>query len=39
MSGTIERQFFSRSSTFASFAGRFIERSTFGLACWNGMSR
>ena len=39
MSGQIARQFRSRSSTLASLAGRFIAFSTFGLACWKGMSR
>src|SRR5690606_16408464 len=39
ISGQIRRQLASRSSTFASFAGRFIALRTCGLACWKGMSR
>lgn len=39
ISGAILRQLRMRSSTLASFAGRFIAFSTGGAACWNGMSR
>ncbi|MNP38681.1 hypothetical protein D3C76_1322110 [compost metagenome] len=38
-SGQISRQFLIRARVLSSKAGRFIDLSTFGLACWNGMSR
>ena len=38
-SGHMRRQFCTRSSVFSTAPGRFIRRSTRGLACWNGMSR
>jgi hypothetical protein len=39
MSGTISRHRRIRSSVFSCAAGRFMARSTVGLACWKGMSR
>ncbi|MNW62687.1 hypothetical protein D3C74_408330 [compost metagenome] len=38
-SGQISRQFLMRAKVLSSKAGRFIDFNTFGLACWNGMSR
>ncbi|MNO04551.1 hypothetical protein D3C81_2256190 [compost metagenome] len=38
-SGQISRHFLMRARVLSSKAGRFMFFSTFGLACWNGMSR
>ncbi|MCY1449517.1 hypothetical protein D9M71_662560 [compost metagenome] len=38
-SGHCSRHFLMRARVLSSNAGRFMALSTFGLACWNGMSR